>query len=67
MEPVTQAMMDYANFMEQYVEPVFLVIYYLAVTIVPVIATLQNVVMGLVEWFTGIEGTFQFDIVPLID
>ena len=67
MEPVvTQAMMDYANFMELYVEPAFLVIYFLAVTIGPVIAMLLNVVMGLVGWFTGIEGTFQFDIVPLI-
>ena len=70
MEPepvVTQAMMDYANFMELYVEPAFLVIYFLAVTIGPVIAMLLNVVMGLVGWFTGIEGTFQFDSLPLID
>lgn len=67
MEPgVTQAMKDYANFMELYVEPALLVIHYLAVTIGPVIATLLNVVIGLVRWFIGIEGTFQFDSLPLI-
>ena len=66
-EPVTQAMMDYANFMEQYVEPALYVLYLLAVMIGPVITTLLNVVMGVVEWFTGTGATFQFDIVPLID
>ena len=54
MEPgVTQAMKDYAIFMELYVEPALLVIHFLAVTIGPVIAMLLNVVMGLVGWFTG--------------
>ena len=59
MEPgVTQAMKDYANFMELYVEPALLVIHYLAVTIGPVIATLLNIVIGVVEWFTGTGATF---------
>ena len=67
-EPVvTQAMMDYAIFMEQYVEPLFLVIYFLAFTIGPAIATLLNVVMGLIGWFTDIAGTFQIDNLPPVD
>ena len=55
MPEVTQEMMDYAIFMETYVEPVFYVLAYLVMTVGPVILLLANIVMSIVARAAGGE------------
>lgn len=55
MPEVTQEMMDYAIFMETYVEPVFYVFVYLVMTVGPVILLFTNIVMSIAAWAAGGE------------
>jgi len=55
MPEVTQEMMDYAIFMETYVEPVFYVFAYLVMTVGPVILLFANIVMSIAAWAAGGE------------
>lgn len=56
MPEVTQEMMDYANFMETFVEPTMLAIYLLISAVNPVILVLIDVVSTIVEAFVGVAG-----------
>lgn len=55
MPEVTQEMIDYAIFMETYVEPVFYVFAYLVMTVGPVILLFANIVISIVAWAAGGE------------
>ena len=55
MPEVTQEMIDYAIFMETYVEPVFYVFAYLVMTVGPVILLFANIVLSIVAWAAGGE------------
>ena len=55
MLEVTQEMIDYAIFMETYVEPVFYVFAYLVMTVGPVILLFANILISIVTWAAGGE------------
>lgn len=56
MPEVTQEMMDFANFMEIYVEPTMYAIYILISAVTPAILILVSVVSAIVEAFVGMAG-----------
>ena len=59
MEPeLTQAMMDYAVFMETYVEPAFYFLHLLGLEIAPGILVLINFVGSIVMWFLELAGYY---------
>lgn len=49
-------MMDFANFMETYVEPSMLAIYLLITAVSPAILVLVDIVSTIVESFVGMAG-----------
>jgi len=55
MPEVTREMMDYAIFMETYVELVFYVLAYLVMTVGPVILLFANIVMSIAARAAGGE------------
>ena len=59
MEPeLTQAMKDYAVFMETYVEPAFYFLHLLGIGIAPAVLGLINFVGSIVMWFLEVTGYY---------
>ena len=58
---------SFSELLVQFFETSFYTLYLLSVTIGPVVAVFLNVVMTVVGLFVPIEGSFQYDVVPLID
>ena len=57
MEPeITQAMKDYANFMELYVEPVMATLYHLGINIAPALIELINLVTTIAAFLSQLTG-----------
>ena len=53
---ITQAMKDYANFMELYVEPLMATLYHLGINIAPALIELINLVTTIAAFLSQLTG-----------